>query len=141
MWKLVFNPGSLSGPGNLAILLLRLAAGILMLTHGVGKLHLLLGSEAINFPDPLGVGATASLALAVFAELFCSLFLIFGLATRLSVVPLIITMVVAAFIIHAGDAFKAKELPLFYLTVYIALGLTGAGRISADHFIYKKLNR
>lgn len=141
MWKLAFHPGSFSGPVNQALLLLRLAAGILMLTHGMGKLHLLLGSEAIHFPDPLGVGATTSLALAVFAEVFCSLFLVFGLATRFSVVPLIITMVVATFIIHAGDAFKAKELPLFYLTVYIVLGLTGAGSISADHFIFKKLNR
>ncbi|MDO9040037.1 MAG: DoxX family protein, partial [Bacteroidota bacterium] len=71
----------------MAILLLRITAGAFMLTHGIGKFSLLFGNEAIQFPDPIGVGATASLALAVFSEVLCSLFLILGIATRLSAIP------------------------------------------------------
>lgn len=141
MLKSVFHPVTVSGHGNIALLLLRLTAGILMLTHGMGKLNLLLGSEPIAFPDPLGVGATASLALTVFAEVFCSVLLILGLATRLSVIPLIITMLVAFFIIHSADPLSAKELPLFYLVIYVALGIAGAGQFSIDHLLYKKMNR
>lgn len=36
---------------------------------------------------------------------------------------------------------SAKELPLFYLVIYVALGIAGAGQYSVDHLLYKKMNR
>jgi putative oxidoreductase len=80
------------------------------------------------------------LALAVFAEVFCSLLLIFGIATRLAAIPLIITMLVAAFIVHANDGFGRQELPLLYSAVFFAIAIAGAGKISFDHWIYRKRN-
>jgi putative oxidoreductase len=135
----IFNPGNYSNTVSIASLLLRLSAGVFMLTHGVGKLFMLVGDNPIQFADPIGLGETTSLVLAVFAEVFCSVFLIFGIATRVSVIPLIITMLVAALLVHAPDVFGKKELPLLYSAVYIALALTGAGKYSVDHWIFKKL--
>ncbi len=112
-----------------------------MLSHGTGKFLKLFGDEPIKFSDPLGVGATASLAMAVFAEVFCSIFLILGFATRLSVVPLLITMLVAVLLIHTHDPFPKKELPLLYIIIYLSIGIFGAGKFSVDNLISGKLSQ
>ncbi len=100
---------------------------------------MLFGEAPIQFADPIGLGVNVSLALAVFAEFFCSIFLIIGIATRLSTIPLIITMLVAAFIVHAADPFVRKELPLLYTSIYIVIATAGAGKFSVDYWISKKL--
>ena len=53
-----------------------------------------------KFPDPLGVGSTTSLALAVFAEVVCSVLLAFGLFTRLAAAVLAINMATAFLMVH-----------------------------------------
>lgn len=111
-----------------------------MLTHGFGKLTMLLEGHAVQFADPLGIGPAMSLALVVFAEVFCSALLIFGAATRFAVIPLLVTMLVAAFIVHSNDAFRIKEMALLYLTIFISLLIAGAGKFSVDNLIYKKIN-
>ncbi|WP_370097397.1 DoxX family protein, partial [Xanthomarina gelatinilytica] len=116
---------------------LRLVVGIFMLTHGIGKFDALFGGEPIQFPDPLGIGATASLAMAVFSEVLCSILLIIGLGTRLAAIPLLITMLVAALIVHSTDGFGRQELPLIYTTLYIAIAILGAGKFSLDYLITK----
>ncbi|WP_319479951.1 DoxX family protein [uncultured Draconibacterium sp.] len=122
---------------HLSLLLLRLASGGFMLTHGFPKLQRLLAGE-MQFGDPLGLGAEVSLVLAVFAEFFCSILVMLGLGTRLAVIPLIVTMAVAAFIVHGADPFGRKEMALFYLVSYVVLLLSGSGKISVDRFISRK---
>ena len=108
-----------------------------MITHGWGKLS---NFEAFSggFPDPIGIGSKLSLMLAIGAELFASIFLILGLLTRLSAVPLAFTMGVAFFVVHAADPFQTKELALVYLGVYIYLFLVGPGKYSLDRMLFKK---
>ena len=89
----------------------------------------------IKFPDPLGVGSFLSLALTVFAEVLCSIFVLIGLRTRLTVIPLIITMLVALVIVHKGDSLGDREPALLYLLSYVTLLVFGGGKIGADHFI------
>ena len=109
-----------------------------MLTHGIGKVSRLFGDDPIKFADPLGVGTTASLALVVFAEVVCSVFLIFGFLTRLVSVPLFFTMFMVVFIVKANKEFSEIELPLFYMIVYVCIAIAGAGKYSVDNLIYKK---
>lgn len=139
MLKNLFNPGMYTQKVNIALLFLRVSIGILMLTHGTGKFITLLDGGSIEFADPIGIGPAASLALAVFAEFICSLLLIFGVATRFTIIPLIITMLVAGFIVHADDVFHVKEKAFLFLTVFITIAIAGAGKISADNLIYKKI--
>jgi len=117
---------------DLALLLLRLGfGGIMIYGHGWAKLTGF--SELVaEFPDPLGVGSAASLGLAVFAEVFCAAAVVLGLLTRWSLVPLVATMVVAVFVVHAEDPFQRQELGLLYLFGYAALWLKGPGRWSVD---------
>ncbi len=125
---------------DLALLFLRLVAGGSMLySHGWGKLMRLFTQSPIEFRDPLGVGAPASLGLAAFAEAICSILLIIGLFTRLATVPLIITMLVIIFLVHWTDPFNKIELPLLYLAVYALLAATGPGKYSLDETVRNKV--
>jgi putative oxidoreductase len=137
----IFNPGSYSNIVSFGLLFLRVIAGAFMFTHGDGKLVRLFGEGPIKFSDPLGIGAVPSLALAVFAEVVCSVLVILGLATRLSVIPVIITMLVAAFIVHGSDPFGSRELPLLYASVFFFIAISGAGKFSFDNLIYKGSRR
>ena len=56
---------------SVALLLLRIAAGAMMMVHGWSKLSGY-GEMSADFPDPLGVGHATSLALAIFGELVCA---------------------------------------------------------------------
>ena len=134
-----FTPLASTNTISIALLVLRVAIGGMMLTHGLGKLTVLFGSDPIQFADPLGIGLTASLALAVFSEVFCSLFLILGIATRFSALSLMVTMAIAAFIVHANDDFGGKELALLYLLIYIVIAVLGAGKYSVDTWLRKKM--
>ena len=122
---------------SIGLLILRLISGGMMLTHGYQKLVKLSELKA-DFPDPLGVGHDISLYLTLFAEVVCAALLIFGLFTRLALLPLVVTMVVAFFIIHAKDPLGDKELALFYLMSYTVLIFSGPGKFSADKIILKK---
>jgi putative oxidoreductase len=125
---------------NIWLLLLRISIGAFMLTHGVPKLMKLLGGD-LTFADPFGLSAGASLVMAVFAEAICSIFIFVGLGTRLASMPLIITMIVAAFIQHADDPFGRKELALLYLLIYVTLLVLGGGKYSIDAVISRNKRR
>ena len=123
---------------HIALFLLRATVSCFMLVHGLAKFNMLVSETAIQFPDPLGVGTTTSLALAVFAEVLCSGLLFIGFATRLVTIPLIFTMFMAIFAVHGSDGFAKQELGALYLLIYLLLLITGSGKYSLDHYIYKK---
>tara|TARA_B100002051_G_C16635345_1_gene585586 strand:+ start:475 stop:852 length:378 start_codon:yes stop_codon:yes gene_type:complete len=116
---------------NLGLLLLRVGFGALMLTHGIPKLLKMLSGD-FSFGDPIGIGETATLILAVLCEVLFPLLVIIGFKTRLSAIPVIITMAVAAFIVHAADPFGTKEMAILYLIGFTAIALLGAGKYSVD---------
>lgn len=137
--KRLFNTNFNNESVHFMLLVLRVAVGIFMLVHGYQKLGWLLAGGELKFGDPIGIGPALSLYLAVFAEFICSVFLILGLATRFALIPLIVTMLVAVFIVHAPDGFDKKELGLHYLVSYLFLLVTGAGKYSVDNLISKSL--
>ena len=119
-----------------AALLLRLAVGGLIIPHGYHKL-VNFASLSSKFADPLHIGSTLTLGLAIFAEFFCAIFILIGLFTRLACIPVIISMAFAVFYAHKGDFFNTGEKATFYLLCSIALLFIGPGKISADKFAGK----
>jgi putative oxidoreductase len=122
---------------DLGILLLRLVFGGLMMTHGYSKF---MGYDQIApvFPDLIGIGSSLSFNLVISAELFCAIFVLIGLLTRFSVIPIFITMFVAYFIAHGAQPFQEKELPFAFLTLSFAVFVLGSGKYSVDQLILKK---
>lgn len=117
---------------DLSALVLRVAFGGGMLAlHGLPKLQKVLDGD-LGFADPLGLGATTSLYLAVFSELVCGALVVLGVATRAATIPLAFTMIVAAFIVHGGDPIGDRELGLAYLAGYVAILALGPGRLAVS---------
>ncbi|NRR90992.1 DoxX family protein [Winogradskyella undariae] len=121
------------------LLILRVFLGLAMcFGHGIGKWSSLFSGEEIKFADPFGVGMLPSLVLAVFAEVICSLLLALGLLTRWALIPLIVTMFVAIFLVHLSDGFGVMEKALLYGIGYLTLFLAGPGKYSVDRFLKRK---
>lgn len=117
---------------DLILLLLRLGfGGMLLFGHGLPKL-LTYAEISQTFSDPLGVGPQASLCLTIFAEVFCSAAVIFGVLTRWAAIPVVITMAVAATLVHAEDPWQNKEVALCFLTPFACLIIAGGGRFALD---------
>jgi len=133
-----FNSDSSSVPKDIILLAVRVFVGFAMLSHGFPKLQMLLEGGKIEFFDFIGLGPTVTLVLAVIAEFVCSILLILGLFTRISLGFLIFTMAIAAFVVHGADPFEKKEMSLIYLSVYLLLMVFGAGKVSVDHMIEKR---
>jgi putative oxidoreductase len=125
-----------TGAFNLAMLLLRISSGALLMNHGYDKLVHFAAYRA-KFIDFMGLGQSTSLALVIFAEFFCALFVIIGLFTRLSVIPIIVVMCVALFKLHNGNFMGTGEIDTLYLTAFTVLLFLGPGRISVDGLIGK----
>jgi len=121
---------------SLGALLLRLAIGALLMTHGYHKL-VNFASLSSKFADPLHIGSALTLGLAIFAEFFCAIFVLLGLFTRLACIPIIITMAFAVFYAHKGDFFNTGEKATLFLLSSIALLFIGPGKVSADKFAGK----
>jgi len=118
--------------------LARLTVGWIFFQSGWGKLHDLV--KVTEYFTELGLPAPAFQAtLASTAEFVCGGLLLLGLATRLAVVPLIITMIVAIRtalwdqVDSLGSLFGLAE--FLYIALLVWLGTSGAGPLSVDALI------
>lgn len=118
---------------SVLLFLIRLFFGILFFMHGLDKLTNF-DQLSSTYPSVFGFGSYMTLILSVFTEFCCSLFLIFGLLTRLILLPMIVSMSVAFFVIH-DSMMPDGELSLIYLIIFLGLYLTGPGRYSLDYLI------
>ena len=119
---------------DFALLVLRMWLGLSMLVlHGWAKFTGF-AEMSSQFPDPLGIGSAASLALAVFAEVACAALLAVGFLTRFAALALAITMGVAFFLQHGGVLVGkgSGELSFLYLCGYLVLLLAGGGRYAFE---------
>lgn len=116
---------------DLGLALLRIGSSALLLTHGFSKFQKLISGD-FEFGDPIGIGATPTLFLAVLAEFVCPILIILGFKTRWAAIFPAVTMVVAAFIVHAQDAIGVKEKALLFLIAFVSISLLGPGKYSID---------
>lgn len=134
-----FLAGPLGGGLDLGLLILRVGFGLMMAVgHGWAKLQNYSSILEKGFLDFAGLGMANSLNAAIFAELVCALLVAVGLLTRLAAIPLVITMGVAAFMVHGSDPLfmtgsgGSKEPALLFFIPFLAILFTGPGRFSID---------
>ena len=117
---------------NIAALLLRVISGsLIFINHGLAKIRRFPDLQS-HFSDPFHLGTQASLLLVIFAEVFCAVFVVIGLFTRLAVIPLLIAMVVVVFIVQKGQPLSKMELPLLFMGAFVAILFMGSGKYSVD---------
>jgi putative oxidoreductase len=132
--KLALATKTGSGSTSLGLLILRVSVGLsLFLKHGLEKLT---GYSTMvqHFPNPIHIGAHASLAFALLSDGICSLLVVFGLATRPASAIILINLLTAFFFVHRAAFFSNAhvELVWVYMAVFATLVATGPGRISID---------
>lgn len=129
---------------DVGLLLIRGIVGAVFIFHGSQKLFGWFDGMGLDaFSDMLGTKMglpyPRANAIAASSAEFCGgVLLVLGLATRLAVIPLIITMAVAVYKVHWG-AFALPAGMEYALTlgiISLGLGFTGAGRISFDEMIW-----
>lgn len=117
-------------------LVLRLSFGLsLLFAHGLPKWGRLFGDEPVKFFDPIGFGPEFALALALFAEVICTAMVVLGFLHRWATIPVIITLLVAAFGVHSVDDYSGMEKALLMALAFVALFFTGPGKFSLDHWL------
>lgn len=99
-----------------------------------------------QFPFPFNViPADLSWFLATWSELLGAAALILGLGTRFFSAALVVLTVVAWMAVHAGHGYNVCDngfkLPLIYLILFVPLLLNGAGTLSLDHALARRLHR
>lgn len=132
---------------DLGILVLRITVGLTMLFYGFEKLshynEMLVQDFWQNTVSFLGMKGAIPLGLTIFAEFFCSIFLIFGLFTRAALFFLLFCMGYIAFyldsfeLISAGDNGLQMNSAFNYFLIYLALVFTGSGKYSLDTMLMK----
>ena len=133
---------------SISPLSLRIVAGIIFTAHGAQKLFAWFGGYGLEgtgqWMESIGLAPGYLMALmAGSAEFFGGLFLIFGLLTRPTSFILAITMAVAIFSVHIDNGLfmtaNGYEFSLALLAISISLLCSGAGKLSLDQAITKRI--
>ncbi len=121
---------------NIAMLVLRFFLGLILISHGYPKLvHF--STMRHKFMDFMNMGSTLSLALILFAELFCGFLILIGMFTRLAAIPVVIGMGVVFFVASNADLFGEGERGGMYMATAFLLLLCGPGKASVDGMMGK----
>jgi putative oxidoreductase len=133
---------------DLGLLIIRLIIGALMAFYGYEKLIHFNEMAASDFwmknVSFFGFSSKIALGLTVFAELVCSILLILGLFTRISLFFLafcmawIFLVVFPMSILDKGDNGYQFNDAFVYFAIYLGLFFTGAGNYSLDAKLFGK---
>lgn len=138
----------LQSASGLDTLPLRLGTGVIFAAHGAQKLFGWFGGYGLEgtagWMESIGIAPGLLMAaMAGGAEFFGGLALIVGVAVRPAALALAVTMLVAIFSVHFSNglfmANNGYEFALTLLVVMVALVLRGAGSLSVDAILAKRI--
>ena len=117
---------------NIAAFVLRIVFGSMLIwNHGIPKIRDF-SNKLHTFSDPFGIGHQASFLLVLFAEVFCTVFIILGLFTRLAAIPVVIMLLVIIFMVNKGDPIAKLQPAILFLAAFTAILFMGSGKYSLD---------
>ncbi len=132
---------------NFSLIFLRAALGVIFFAHGSQKLFGWFGGygfdATVQFFNQMGI-PPAFAALAILAEFFGGLMVLFGLFTRIGAAGIAVTMAVALFTVHLPQGFfiAGGKVGFKYVFALLLMALylviNGAGELSIDKYIREK---
>lgn len=123
------------------MLVLRVTAGAAMLPYGLTKVGILAGpgiAGTIEFFGGMGIPAFVAV-LVMIAETVGAASMIFGFCTRFCAASLGVVMIGAAYTMRDAGFFTGYATPLLFLFLFLPLIVNGAGAMSMDGAIAKKM--
>ncbi len=127
---------------NTGILLLRIAVGFIIFSHGAGKVLGWFGGQGLaptiqGFVNFMHIPVWLAY-LSTFTEFIGGILIILGLITRPAALALIINMIVASSMMLQKSFVGGADFPLTLLFAYLAILIIGPLNFSLDYFICGK---
>ena len=139
---------------DLTLTVLRIVLGVVFFAHGAQKMLGWFGGYGFSgtmgfFTQKMGI-PTPLAFLAIAAEFFGSLGLLFGLFTRIAALGVATDMIVAIFTVHLQNGLfmnwggnqkgEGFEYHLLAIALAIAVVVKGAGALSLDRLLWRRLS-
>ena len=125
---------------NAALLIFRALLAIeLFRVHGMKKFRVENGQKE-HVPNPLHLPEKLNGLVATFSDTVIPFFIIFGLGTRLAVLPTIGVTAIGYFVVHKNDSLEVRDVPYMYTLSLLLLLALGAGSYSLDSYLLALLN-
>lgn len=123
---------------SLGLLFFRIAVSVeLLLVHGIKKLGVGVNAAEV-VPNPLHLPETLNQLFATTANVVLPLFVIFGLVTRLAVLPILAVTLTGYFVVHGNSPLPERDIPFMYSISFLLLLIVGPGKYSMDAILLKK---
>lgn len=128
---------------HLGRLFLRLFVGIMMMQFGIRQWGDF-ANVSKTFPEVLGMSGETGLIVMIAIEIICSVCIMFGFLTRISILPPFAAMLISEHYLLSNlantEAYNLNweqpgYLPIMFLGIYFFLLLVGPGKISIDYFL------
>ena len=104
--------------------------------HGAKKI-INFQDEVQHIPDPFNMGGYTATVIAIFSNVVCSIFVALGLFTRAFAIGAFMIPFIGLLIVHAGDPWAVKDVPLMYSIAFAVIIVLGPGKFSLDRVISK----
>jgi len=139
--QIIINPNSSTTINNWVLLGFRVLLSIEMIyAHGLKKIGVGV-AVAEQVPNPLHLPEVINNAFAISANIFFPILVVFGLLTRLSVLPILAVTLTGYFVLHFHDAPLIKDTPFMFSLSYLVILFLGAGKYSLDNYLFKKVSK
>lgn len=139
--QIIVNPNSSTTINNWVLLGFRVLLSIEMIyAHGLKKIGVGV-AVAEQVPNPLHLPEVINNAFAISANIFFPILVVFGLLTRLSVLPILAVTLTGYFVLHFHDAPLVKDTPFMFSLSYLVILFLGAGKYSLDNYLFKKISK
>jgi putative oxidoreductase len=124
---------------NLSLLIFRVAVSLqLMVAHGLKKIGIGV-PNAEQVPNPLHLPEAINQGFAVASNLVFPLFVMFGLLTRVAILPILAVTLTGYFVVHWNDSLLEKDMPFMYSLAFLLLFVIGPGKYAVDYWLNKNL--
>ncbi|MBK1891717.1 DoxX family protein [Undibacterium sp. 14-3-2] len=119
------------------LLLLRLAGSLLLIyVHGLPKITAY-SAELRHIEDPLHIGATLTLSMAIFSEVFCPVLIALGFLTRLACLPVLFLLFISMLFVHPEWTIAEGQFGWLLMIIFASIALAGPGCYSLQPLLLR----